>query len=155
MYPKVNITIIATLHLKKMKELNKENVVFYSILTSVSITSTKYCCGLYVNFRTPKASVNISGTDLLLLLVRVYNPINLLTPQNLLCMNWLVVGVNCHSEIRVIFNTVNWCIWFNSLDCLLHHVIRTGRMHYIKQESFSSVQFSRSVVSDSLRPHEL
>ena len=80
-----------------MKELNKENVVFYSILTSVSITCTKYCCGLYVNFRTPKASANISGTDLLLLLVRVYNPVNLLTPQNLLCMNWLVVGVNCHS----------------------------------------------------------
>ena len=61
-----------------MKGLNKENVVFYSILTSVSITSTKHCYGLYVNFRTPKASVNISGT--VLLLVRVYNPINLLTP---------------------------------------------------------------------------
>lgn len=118
-----------------MKGLNKENVVFYSILTTVSITSTKYCYGLYVNFRTPKASVNISGTDLLSLLVRVYNPINLLTPRNPLCMNWLVVGVNCHSWIRVIFNTANWYIWFNSLDYLLHHVIRTGRMHCINQES--------------------
>ena len=44
----------------------------------------------------------------------------------------------------------------NSMDCIAHGVTkswtRLNNFHFYK---FSAVQFSRSVVSDSLRPHEL
>ena len=73
--------------------------------------------------------------------------------------------MGCHFLLQGIFSTQGWnlCLLHWQADSLpLSHI----RSHYIRQcrtrhhlycitHQFSSVQFSRSVMSDSLRPHEL
>ena len=73
--------------------------------------------------------------------------------------------MGCHFLLQGIFSTQGWnlCLLHWQADSLpLSHI----RSHYIRQcrtrhhlylitHQFSSVQFNRSVMSDSLRPHEL
>ena len=54
-------------------------------------------------------------------------------------------GVGCHFPLQGIFGTQG----------LNPRLLRLLHYSWLQQHQFSSVQFSRSVVSDSLRPHEL